>query len=139
MEEALHVGVVAGCVVSQDNKYLLVQEKKPSVYGKWNLPAGHVDVGESFEEAAVREVLEETGLTVKINSKLGVTHNSPNESVCHAYRAEVLGGELATRPEEILDAKWFTLDDIKTLDSTSSLRAPWVLESIISAAKNVQL
>lgn len=48
--------VVAACVIKDsDNRYLLVQEAQPKVYRLWNLPAGHVDRGETIEDAAVRE------------------------------------------------------------------------------------
>ena len=60
MSKDLLVPVVAGCVIQKDGKYLLVQEKQQKVYGLWNLPAGHVDEGETFEEAAIRESQEET-------------------------------------------------------------------------------
>jgi ADP-ribose pyrophosphatase YjhB (NUDIX family) len=66
MNTSQMTAIVAGCVLRQNDKFLLVQEKLPKVYGKWNLPAGHVDIGETIEDAAVREVLEETGHTVQI-------------------------------------------------------------------------
>ena len=40
--------MVAGAVLEKDNKYLLVQEKKPEAYKLWNLPAGRVEVGSTF-------------------------------------------------------------------------------------------
>lgn len=62
-------GVVAGCVIKKDGNYLLVQERQPKVYGKWNLPAGHVDKDETIEQAAVREAKEETGYEVELIKK----------------------------------------------------------------------
>lgn len=53
------VQVVAEVVLQKDDKFLLVQEKQAKAYGKWNLPAGKVDKGESLEQAAVREAREE--------------------------------------------------------------------------------
>ena len=58
---------IAGCLIEHDKKFLLVQEAKPAVYGKWNTPAGHVDEGETLEEAALRETKEETGYDVMID------------------------------------------------------------------------
>jgi ADP-ribose pyrophosphatase YjhB (NUDIX family) len=43
MPEFVKIYVVAGVVVKQDGKYLLVQEKKPEAHGLWNLPAGRVE------------------------------------------------------------------------------------------------
>lgn len=86
MPKHLLVPVVAGCVVEKDGNYLLVQEKQPKVYGLWNIPAGHVDEGESLEEAALREVAEETGYTVKLDKKLSVEHSDTHRPVLHAYK-----------------------------------------------------
>ncbi len=138
MSETLQVGVVAGCVIRNEEKYLLVQEKKPSVYGLWNLPAGHVDIGETFEEAAKREALEETGLEVDIVSKLAVTHEGPSEKVCHAFLAKLIGGDQVIQPDEILDAKWFSLEEVKKMNSENQLRAPWVLNAIEIASSQLQ-
>ena len=52
--------------VKKDNKYLLVQEQKGSQ--AWYLPAGRVEAGESFIDAAHRETLEEAGLVIEVNS-----------------------------------------------------------------------
>lgn len=48
------VGIVAGCLLMKDGKYLLVQEKRKKVHGLWNLPAGYTDKGETIQQAAVR-------------------------------------------------------------------------------------
>lgn len=40
--------VIAGCLIEQEGKFLLVQEAKPSAYGLWNTPAGHVDESEGL-------------------------------------------------------------------------------------------
>jgi 8-oxo-dGTP diphosphatase len=54
-------------VVHHDGKVLLVERSKPPWQGLWSLPGGHVEWGETLREAAVREVLEETGVTVEIS------------------------------------------------------------------------
>ena len=88
------VGIVAGCVIERDGKYLLVQEKQPKAYGLWNLPAGYVDKGEDIESAAIREAKEETGLEVKLAGEIGVWHEDVKRPVKHAFRAIVVGGDL---------------------------------------------
>lgn len=122
--------IVAGCVLHQNGKYLLVQEKIPKVYGKWNLPAGHVDENETIEDAAIREVLEETGYTVQLDTKLSVYHTEATRPVLHAFAATITGGELTPDRNEILDAKWLTFDEIKQLHADGQLRTDWVFETI---------
>jgi 8-oxo-dGTP diphosphatase len=115
--------VVATCIIRNDkNEYLLVQEAQPKVYGLWNLPAGHVDKGESIENAAVREAKEETGLNVELLEKIGIWHDAVEEPVRHAFNVRVTGGELAPQPGEILDVKWFSYDDIVKMKAEGNLR-----------------
>lgn len=67
MTDVIHI---SGVVLRNDNgNFLLVQEAKPSAYGLWNLPAGHVDPGETPRDAAVREAREETDYIVRIVSE----------------------------------------------------------------------
>lgn len=58
------VGVAA--VVIEDDRVVLVRRGRPPAYGEWSLPGGAVEPGESLEEAVVREVAEEIGLTVEV-------------------------------------------------------------------------
>jgi 8-oxo-dGTP pyrophosphatase MutT (NUDIX family) len=124
------VGIVAGCVIKQDGKYLLVQEKQAKVYGLWNLPAGYVDKGETVEQAAVREVQEESGLQVKLGRKIGIYHEGVGRPVKHIFGADITGGELHVQEDEILAAKWLDVSEVKDLAAQGKLRAPWILEAI---------
>ena len=54
------MNVVVGAIIEKDGKYLLVQEAKKRCYEQWNFPAGRLEVNESLEQAAIREVKEET-------------------------------------------------------------------------------
>ena len=54
--------VAVGCVIVQDERVLLVRRKKPPNQGLLAIPGGKVEYGETLEQAAMREMLEETGL-----------------------------------------------------------------------------
>lgn len=127
------VGVVAGCLVEKDGRYLLVQEKQPKVYGLWNLPAGHVDKGETIQQAAVREAKEESGYDVELGGQIGLFHEDVGRPVKHIYQAHVTGGELQIQESEILDAKWLSFEEIRRLQSSGKLRAEWIWEVIQQA------
>lgn len=135
MPEMQVTHIVAGCVLEQDGKYLLVQERQQKVYGKWNLPAGRVDVGETIEQAAVREVLEETGYTVELGPKLRIEHDDVTRPVLHSFKAKIVSGELKFSQDELLDARWLTFEEIKQLHAAGKIRADWVFRSIQDARR----
>lgn len=120
--------MVAGVVLERDGKYLLVQEKKQSCYGKWNLPAGKVDEGYSIEETAVKEAKEETGFDVKLGEKIGIYHESVEQPVKHVFAAKIVGGELTVPEDELLDVKWFSLEEI--IGNKENLREQFIIDAI---------
>jgi 8-oxo-dGTP diphosphatase len=122
--------VVAGCVIRRDEKYLLVQEKQPKVYGLWNIPAGHVDKGEAIEAAAVRETKEETGYDVELGEKIGIYQETVESPVRHAFTAKIIGGDLRIQPDEILDAKWFSFEELTRMLKAGKLRVEWIYDAI---------
>lgn len=124
------VGMVAGCIVNKDGKFLLVQEKQQKVYGLWNLPAGHVDKGESLEAAAAREVLEETGYEVEVGKEKGLFHEHASTPVKHIFEAKIIGGELKIQEDEILDVKWLSFEEVEQLSKDNKLRAPWIIDIV---------
>lgn len=122
---------VAGVVIKQKGKYLLVQENRPKkerIHGSWNLPAGRVDAGDTIELTAVKEAKEESGFDVEIKRKLGVFQNTVTGVTKHVFEAEIIGGELKCPEDEILDAKWFTFEEIKKMKN--NLRSLWVFGAI---------
>ena len=57
--------VAVGAIVFKDDKILLVQRAQPPSQDVWAIPGGSVEIGESLQEAAEREILEETGVTIR--------------------------------------------------------------------------
>jgi ADP-ribose pyrophosphatase YjhB (NUDIX family) len=86
----------------------------------WSLPKGHIEVGETPEQAAIREVAEETGIKSEIKRSLGVidfwfmaSGKRIHKTVHHFLFTEV-GGKLAPQVTEVDDVAWFELDEIVT-------------------------
>lgn len=129
-ENLTYVFVVAGSVIEKDGKYLLVQEKLQHVYGLWNLPAGKAEKNLSIAENAIKEAKEETGYDVELIREIDIYHQDGEKSVKHAFEAKITGGELKFPKDEILDVKWFSLDQIKELDLQGKIRSDWVVKAI---------
>jgi 8-oxo-dGTP pyrophosphatase MutT (NUDIX family) len=127
-KEYLQVFVAAAVIIERDYKYLFVQEKKEEAYGLWNLPAGRVEIGETIEEAAVREVKEETGYVVTLTAKVGIFHESHEHGVKHVYAGEITNGDLELPEDEIMDAQWFSFEEV--VDMGDQVRMPWVLDAV---------
>lgn len=109
--------IIAGCVVENENKILMVQEGLDFCYGQWNYPAGHVDEFENITDAAIREVKEETGLDVKLKGVLPIceTELRGETHVIIRFVAEVIGGEIEFDTNEILDVKWLDIEEIEKM------------------------
>jgi 8-oxo-dGTP pyrophosphatase MutT (NUDIX family) len=135
MPEILKTHINAGVAIYADAKFLLVQEKNPKCYGQWNWPAGRVDVGSTIEQSAVREVAEETGFLVRLIAKVDIFEQALNPYVpMHLFLGEIVGGELKVSEDEILDARWFSLEELEALP----VRDPWVVNGArMIAAGNV--
>jgi ADP-ribose pyrophosphatase YjhB (NUDIX family) len=101
--------VHASVAVMDGDRIMMVQEEKPALHGRWNLPGGHVDHGESPNDAAVREAREEVGLTLAMSGIVGIYTNP--KSVRFVYRADG-NGERPSAGDEILAVRWVALDDL---------------------------
>lgn len=100
--------IVACVLINEQNEVLMIQEAKQSCAGKWYLPAGRMECGETIAEAAVREVLEETGLNVDVTTLLGV-ECAGGSWFRFILTGRVTGGHLKTPQRadaESLQAKW---------------------------------
>lgn len=106
--------ICAGLLV-KEGRYLLVKAKIGRPKGMWNNPGGHKDDGESIEEAVLREVKEETGFDGKIGGLIGIYVFG--ETKKYLYEIEILGGELKVPEDEIAEARWFTIDEIRELEN----------------------
>ena len=106
-------------IILNDKNEILLQERKPGVFG---LPGGLMDLGESLEETARREVLEETGLYV-MDLKLCHVFSGPDYyfkidngdefySVTVVYQSKNFTGELQICEDETLSLDFYSLDNL---------------------------
>ncbi len=98
--------VATGVVAERDGRILLTKRGHEPMYGRWSFPSGFVDAGEIVEDAARREVQEETGVIVEITRLLGVYSTAGERVIFVAYAGTVTGGDLRAG-EEALDVGYF--------------------------------
>jgi len=126
--------IVASTLVVERSRVLLVRQGRGGSRGKWNLPGGKVDPGETWQAGAIRETLEETSLRVTLDAVHGIYHyaSRTGKPVCRVvYRATVTAGEPAVDGDEILDAGWFDLGTLLAMPARQ-LSRPALLKRMVS-------
>ena len=123
MEEKKKIGVGVGVMILKDSKLLLgKRHEDPGMAtsllkgaGTWTMPGGKLDFGESFEEGAKRETLEETGLTINKlnvmcvnNDKIETAHFVTIGLLCEDFSGE----PKVMEPDKITEWRWFDLDKL---------------------------
>lgn len=130
----MDIRVAAYGVIVHDGEVLL-SHLREAAHSRWTLPGGGIDPGEDPADAAVREILEETGFTATLDSLLGVdsivipaehrtTGAGPLQAIRIVYRATVTGGELTNERDGSTDeARWFRLGDLAKLETVELVEA----------------
>ncbi len=104
--------VAVGTIIENiHGQILLVRRAIEPGYGKWVFPGGYVDRGEPVESAAVREALEESGLTIRLDRLIDVYSYAGKTPVVIVYAATMTGGEIVC-DDEGLEARFFDADQI---------------------------
>ncbi len=125
--ENKQLAVVIGLVKDGQGKILLqkrIDPLIPSADGKWELPGGRIDYGESPEQALIREFAEETGGTISVNKLLSSIQSSiwersdggEQQAIVICYEAEWLKGEPQPLDKKVSEVRWFTREEIESLE-----------------------
>jgi len=128
-EYPVHPLVGASVVVRSRDRLLLVRRATEPGRGLWGLPGGLVMLGEKVQDAAMREVKEETGLKVRVESIFDVVDyisRDVNENIQYHYViVDFLGRPVSGRlkaSSENLDVRWVKIRDLKKYRLTRTLR-----------------
>ena len=115
------VGV--GAIIIEDNSVVLVKRGHAPLQGKWSIPGGVLEIGETLRKAVVREALEETGLAVEPGELLGVFerviaddqgkmryHYGLIDFLCQRVAGELAAGDDAD------EVRWFRREELRGLE-----------------------
>lgn len=130
----------SGNIIEQDGKFLLVREARKEFYGKWNLPCGELDPGESIVACAIREGKEETGYELEVIAWVGQYQQlqwsvfGGHDLIVNVFHSKIVGGE-KTVPSNLLDVAWFSFKEICEIATKKELLHPYVLHAIATYRK----
>lgn len=126
------VTIIVGGIIEKDGKFLLVQEAKEKCRGKWNIPAGHLESGESIFDGTKREVFEETGCKVELTGVLQIINKVLKNDVFMfiTFSTNLVEEKIVYDKSEILDVKWFSYEEL--LNMKDELRDYDMIISTIS-------
>lgn len=117
-----HPAVTADCIVmTRDNQVLLIQRKNEPCRGQWAFPGGFMNIDETAEAAAVRELQEETGITLsetdvfQVGAYTAVDRDPRERVITIAYLAEIDAPVPVKGSDDAARAQWFPLDALPPL------------------------
>lgn len=131
--------LAVSAAIFRDGRVLIVRRGRPPAHGLYTLPGGGVELGETLEDAVIREVREETGLAIAPLALIGFREAIGRDAagrverhfVILPFAARWIGGEIALN-EELAEADWRQPAELAGLKTTDGLA-----EIVAAAAERV--
>lgn len=123
MSTRSRIRCVGAIITDDEGRLLLIKRGHDPEAGRWSLPGGRIEPGETDEQAVAREIAEETGLRVAVGRLVGAVERPGRDGAVidiHDYAATVTGGTLASG-DDAADARWVSPAGLADLRLTSGL------------------
>lgn len=120
MRRTENVELTVLCLIRKDNQYLLQDRTKEDWKG-YTMPGGHIERDESIVDAVIREIKEETGLTIQ-NPKLCGVKQFPIENgryIVFLFRTDEFEGEVISSQEGVM--RWISKDELSSINTVDDL------------------
>ena len=120
--------LAVSAAIIRDGKVLIVRRARPPAYGVFTLPGGGVEAGETLRDAVIREIVEETALTIEPLGLAGYREAIARDAdgkierhfVILPFAARLVAGEVALN-EELAEARWLVPSELAGLRTTEGL------------------
>ncbi len=127
---------VAATVVDDRGLVLAVRRRGDPYAGRWEMPGGVLEPGETLYEGVIREVLEETGVTVEPGRLTGVYQNMARGRISLVFRCRVVAGQ--PKPtDEAAEVRWLTPAEVR--ERMDESRATRLLDGLKNGSPAVRL
>ncbi|UQD53183.1 NUDIX hydrolase [Bacillus methanolicus] len=130
---------VSGLVKNKAGEWLVVKKKYGGLKGKWSLPAGFVDANETADEAAIREVFEETGIKCEligmIGLRTGVIRGEISDNMILFLLELKEEQKIKIQEDELLDAKFINPEKLLSQTNETSVLLQYLLDLSENSAK----
>ena len=120
--------LAVSAAIFRDGRVLIVRRARPPAHGLFTLPGGGVELGETLEQAVLREVQEETALAIEpvelVGFRQAIVRDASGRVERHfvilPFAARYIGGDIALN-EELAEAQWLAPSEISGLKTTEGL------------------
>src|SRR4029077_17648553 len=122
--------LAVSAAIFRDGRVLIVRRGRPPTHGLYTLPGGGVELGETLQQAVIREIREETGLDIEpvvlAGYREAIVRDDAGRIERHfvilPFAARWVGGDLVLN-EELAEARWLKPAELSALDTTEGLAA----------------